>query len=95
MSLHIIAKLDPKAGAEAGLRDAMDAMVAPSRAEAGCQRYDAFQSETGQVIVVETWDDQAALDRHGQTPHMATFRAAIGDLLAGPVVVEKLRPIAP
>ena len=95
MPHHIIAKLNPKPGHEAQLLEAMDAMVAPSRAEAGCQRYDAYQSETGQVFVVETWDDEAALAIHSETAHMATFRARIKDLLAGPVVVEKTQPIAP
>ena len=95
MSHHIIAKLTPKPGSEAQLREAMDAMVGPSRAEAGCQQYDAYQSETGQVIVVERWDDEAALGIHSETEHMATFRAAIGELLAGPVVIEKTSPIAP
>lgn len=93
MSHHIIAKLNPKPGLEAQLRDAMEAMVAPSRAEAGCQQYDAYQSETGQIVVVETWDDEAALAVHGETPHMATFRDRIKDLLAGPVVIEKTTPI--
>ena len=95
MSLHIIAKLTPKPGAETQLRDAMEAMVAPSRAEAGCRRYDAFQLESGLVIVIEAWDNQAALDIHGLTSHMTVFRAEIADLLAGPVAIEKLDPIEP
>ena len=95
MPHHIIAKIDPKPGSASALRDAMNALVAPSRAEAGCRRYDAFQSQTGQVIVVETWDDEAALALHGETDHIKIFREKIAGLVAGPVVIEVLQPIAP
>lgn len=94
MPLHIIAKLTPKPGSEAQLRAAMADMVAPSRAEAGCRQYEPYQSAvTNQILVVETWDDKAALDLHGETPHMKVFRAKIADLLAGPVEIEETQPV--
>ena len=56
----------------------MQAMLTASRAEAGCITYSYAEDvlERGLIRVFEAWRDQAALDAHFQTPHMATWRAA-------------------
>ena len=55
----------------------MLAMLAASRVEDGCLEYAYAQdvADPGLVRVYEAWRDQAALDAHFQTPHMATWRA--------------------
>lgn len=60
------------------LRPQMRAMMAASRAEDGCIDYGYAEdiAEPGLIHVFERWRDQAALDAHFQTPHMATWRAA-------------------
>lgn len=59
-------------------RPAMKRMADTSRSEAGCVEYvyaeDVF--ERGLIHVKEMWTDQAALDRHFATPHIAEWRAA-------------------
>ena len=57
-------------------RPHMQAMLAASRAEDGCQAYSyaVDVAEPGLVRVFEAWRDQAALDAHFKTPHMATWR---------------------
>jgi quinol monooxygenase YgiN len=57
-------------------RPHMQAMLAASRAEDGCQEYSyaVDVAEPGLVRVFEAWRDQAALDAHFKTPHMATWR---------------------
>ena len=54
----------------------MQAMLTASRAEDGCQEYSyaVDVAEPGLVRVFEAWRDQAALDAHFKTPHMATWR---------------------
>ncbi|MDP3853010.1 putative quinol monooxygenase [Phenylobacterium sp.] len=54
----------------------MLAMLAASRAEEGCIEYSYAEdvAEPGLVRVHEVWRDQACLDAHFQTPHMATWR---------------------
>ncbi|WP_309643041.1 putative quinol monooxygenase [Phenylobacterium sp.] len=55
----------------------MREMLAASRAEDGCLEYSYAEdvAEPGLVRVYEMWRDQACLDAHFQTPHMATWRS--------------------
>ena len=59
------------------LRPHMLAMLAASRAEAGCLEYAYAEdvADRGLIRVFEVWRDQAALDAHFQTPHMAEWRS--------------------
>ncbi len=56
----------------------MRVMVESSRAEDGCVEYgyaeDVF--EPGLIHVTEVWRDQAALDRHFASDHIADWRAS-------------------
>lgn len=56
----------------------MEAMLAASRAEDGCLAYSYAEdvAEPGLIHVFEGWRDQAAIEAHFQTPHMAAWRAA-------------------
>ena len=60
------------------LRPHMARMMAASQAEDGCLDYNYAEdvTEPGLIHVFERWRDQAALDAHFQTPHMARWRAA-------------------
>jgi quinol monooxygenase YgiN len=72
--------------------EARDAAVAAarsmreaSRAEPGCQEYNfwfAFDDEN-ELLVFEVWDDQAALNAHFGTPHLAEFAQAIPTFVDG------------
>ncbi|WP_309605447.1 putative quinol monooxygenase [Phenylobacterium sp.] len=57
-------------------RPHMQAMLAASRAEDGCQDYSyaVDVADPGLVRVFEAWRDQAALDAHFRTSHMAAWR---------------------
>ena len=61
----------------AAFRPHMLAMLAGSRGEPGCIEYAYAEdvAEPGLIRVFEAWRDQAALDAHFQTPHMAAWRA--------------------
>ena len=63
-------------------RDAMATMVEASRAEEGCigYTYGTDVLDPNKLLIVEKWVDEAALAYHFQTPHMAAFQAALGDL---------------
>jgi quinol monooxygenase YgiN len=58
-------------------RPHMLAMLEASRAEDGCIEYSYAEdvAESGLIRVFEAWRDQAALDAHFATPHMAEWRA--------------------
>ena len=59
-------------------RPHMATMMAASRAEEGCLAYGYAEDviEPGLIHVFEAWRDQAALDAHFTTAHMAEWRAA-------------------
>ncbi len=61
------------------LRPAAAEMIQATRAEAGCIDY-AFAVdllEPDLMRIVERWVDQAALDGHFASPHMAAFNKAL------------------
>ncbi len=59
-------------------RPHMLAMLEASRAEDGCLVYSYAEdvAEPGLIRVFEAWRDQAALDAHFATAHLAAWRAA-------------------
>ena len=66
-----------KAGHEEALRKMLEGMVLPSRAEPGCLRYDIYETaeRPGRFIVVEAWEDEAALDGHKASAHYKEYKA--------------------
>jgi quinol monooxygenase YgiN len=62
----------------ARIKPAMDRMLAASRAEDGCIAYSyaVDVQDPGLVRIFEVWRDQAALEAHFRTPHMAEWRSA-------------------
>jgi len=62
------------------LHSAMETQIAATRAEDGCLSY-AFARDVidrDVLHIAERWRDQAAIDAHFATPHMAAFGAALG-----------------
>lgn len=59
-------------------RPHMERMLAASRAEDGCIEYSyaVDVADPGLIRVFEAWRDEAALQAHFATPHMAEWRAA-------------------
>ena len=55
----------------------LQAMLEASRAEDGCAAYSYAEDviEPGLIHVFEVWADQAAIDAHFASPHMATWRS--------------------
>lgn len=66
-----------KEGHEAELRALLTLMVAPSKAEKGCMLYDIFEYKNtpGKFLVIESWEDEAALDGHKVSTHYAKYKA--------------------
>lgn len=66
-------------------------MVAATRQEAGCRSYGFYPhlDDPDTLLVFEVWDDEAALARHFQTPHMAEFNAAVPRFLAAPPSIDR------
>ena len=57
-------------------------MVAETRKEDGCIVYSFAWDvvDPGLIRVYEEWESQGHLDAHMNTPHMAAWRAALGEI---------------
>src|SRR5688500_707750 len=66
----------------ARLKPHLDAVLAQSRAEDGCEIYSHAQDvqDPGLMRVFEIWRDEAAFDGHQRAPHVATWREACAAL---------------
>lgn len=95
MPLTLVATITAHSGqadiVEAGLRQ----LVSASRAEAGCLQYDLHrhQDDVDVFVMIEQWQDNAALAFHQATDHYRHFKATCGDALQG-VVLQPLNRIA-
>ena len=85
-SLTVVATMKAKPGQEAALRQELLALIAPSRKDAGCLNYDLHQSSDNPALFLfhENWTSKALLDAHLAQPHLQTFLAKAGALLAEP-----------
>ena len=65
------------------IHSALPAVIAATRAEAGCEEYGCYEDtqQPGRYVFVERWRDQASLDRHLATPHMAAWMKVAGPRL--------------
>lgn len=55
--------------------EAAIALTAKSQQHAGCISYDVFESATRADVfsIIETWQDQASLDAHSNTPEFKEY----------------------
>ncbi|WP_191059513.1 putative quinol monooxygenase [Geminicoccus harenae] len=56
--------------------------------EPGCRRFDVVTSpeDPTELLLYEIYDDQAAFDRHLETPHFLTFKERSADLVESSTV---------
>lgn len=83
----VVATFKSKAGMEDTVRSAILAVVAPTRAEAGCINYDLHQTtdDPSLFMLHENWVSQKDLDAHLAMPYLQDLLAKADDLFAEPV----------
>ena len=93
--LPVVAVITAKDGGADQVRDALTALVTPTRAEEGCLSYELYESTTtpGVFVTVESWRAPADLDAHMQSEHIARTFAQAGDALAGAPTIHSLTRI--
>ena len=71
-------KIDP--AKRAGLEAAFEKMRAATLKEQGCIAYQIYidRTDPGTLLLFEKWENEAALNAHFATPHMAEFGKALG-----------------
>jgi quinol monooxygenase YgiN len=94
--IRVIAHVQAQPGAEATIREALITLVRATRAEPGCLSYTLHEdpAKAGQFYFYEVYRDQAALDHHMQSPHLAAAFAAVGHLVAAAPVITPVKEVA-
>ena len=83
--LILIARMRAKSGQQARLRQELQRLVAPTRAEPGCVTYDLHESQTdpAEFMFYEAWRSSADLDAHFETSHMKTMKKIEHEIVEG------------
>ncbi len=70
-----VADFFAKEGKTDELIDALHVLIQPTRAEAGCVRYELNQrtDQPNGITFIEKWKDKQAFDEHCATPYIAHF----------------------
>jgi quinol monooxygenase YgiN len=92
--VRLIARAVARKGKENQLRELLQSMLVPTRAEQGCESYELYESDsTGRFYFDETWKSPAALDKHTATPHYKHLEQAVGELLEESFEVNILKRV--
>lgn len=85
----VIAHIHAKPGMESETHIKLEALLEPTRAEAGCINYDMHRSADKPALFMfhENWTNKQALDQHLATPHLKAFMEETSRLLAKPVEI--------
>lgn len=85
-TVTVVATMQAKPGQEANLREALLALIPPTRREEGCLNYDLHEDpeQPGSFLFHENWTSKAALDAHLANTHLQAFLGKADDLLASP-----------
>lgn len=83
MPLTIVASIHAAEGRAEALHAALTALVAPTRAEAGCLAYDLHRNDTdpSHFLFYETWETREHWLAHMESPHITAHREANGALV--------------
>jgi quinol monooxygenase YgiN len=101
--IRVVAILTAKSGRRADLLAEIQKNLPAVQAEQGFIEYqpvvdaEAFGGNqtlagTDVVMMIETWADAAALKAHSASPHMAAFRQATREIMAG-ATIHILSPV--
>jgi len=94
MAPIVFVRFYPKPNQHDRIESILRAMVAATRSEPGCRRYDLLRAKGeggGPVFcLIEHYADEAAVQTHRESAHYKEYRANIMDLLERPPEVHML-----
>ncbi len=90
MEVFLFARLHARPGKQREVQQAMLDVQEPTRQEAGCLDYGAYQSvrDADEFHIHSRWQDTAAFERHAALPHTRRFLEAVEPLLDHPFTVS-------
>ena len=92
----VVATFKATAGMEETLKNAIEAVVAPTRSEPGCINYDLHQSteDPSVFMLYENWVSKQDLDEHLAMPYLKELISKADDLLKAPIELALWRMIS-
>lgn len=92
--IAVIAKLNVAKGKEADFEKVMLDLAAKVRAnEAGNHLYTLCKDKDGNYVVMELYQDEAALTAHGQSAHFKASGAGFKGLMAGAPEITRMQVV--
>ena len=94
-TVTVIARARAKQGSEALLKKAIEEVIIPTHAEAGCLKYALHRSlEDPQLfVIVEKWVSKDAHAIHMGMPYIRALFQKLPGLLAGPAEIQVFEPL--
>ena len=81
--LTVLARMNAKRGKEQELRQVLEGLLEPTRAEDGCINYDLHcnDDDPREFMFYENWTSRS----HLESPHLSAFKARMDELLDWPL----------
>ena len=86
MQVSVIVEENVKEGQLGAFVDYMRELISCTKEEDGCIAYDLYEAKdgSGEIVLVEVWESQEALDAHMQTEHFLRLVPGTEAFLASP-----------
>lgn len=91
-NISVVATITPAAGCESEVLAALQAAVKVTLGEPGCESYVLHRTKES-FVVLESWEDGAALKAHAEGEGNAALTAALEGRLSTPIDVKVMRPV--
>ncbi|OGW72171.1 MAG: hypothetical protein A2Y02_03595 [Omnitrophica bacterium GWA2_52_12] len=87
--LTVIARITARKGKEKKVKEALEALIPPTRREKGCVDYELHRAwdNPAAFLFYENWHSKPHLDKHLRQPHLSEFDRAAKGLLVCPVEI--------
>ena len=93
-AIAIFCVMRPRPDTATALREALAALMEPTRAEPGCMTYDLYEAADGVIVLFEMWRTEAALTAHQAQPAVRSlFDDQLSELLAEEMEAHFSRPL--
>jgi quinol monooxygenase YgiN len=90
--VHVVVHLHVRAESEVRALAVFGGVIAATRAEPACVRYELFRAveDPQKFVLVEEWRSQAGLDEHLQQTYVKELFTVLPDVLAAPPAMTML-----
>jgi quinol monooxygenase YgiN len=92
--LTIVAHIHARPGQGDAVLAALNKVIPPTRAEAGCLQYDLHRDNAApdHFMFYENWESRELWQAHMKSPHLAAMQAATADTIDR-VVIHEMTPV--